>query len=102
MRGQGRTNVLQSVRGNERLEEVVNLKEVGAALVVVSRLCRIKTLKWARGWPSGASVPVDQRRVCAFGCVFVVTTGGEGFGPAAVLVSLGGGEGQESIGSGAR
>ena len=102
MRRQGRTNVLQSVRGNERLDEVVNLKEVGAALVVDSRLCRIKTLKWARGWPIGASVPVDQRRVRAFGCLLVVTARGEGFGPVAVLVSLEGEEGQESIGSGAR
>jgi hypothetical protein len=101
LRGQGRTNVLQSVRGNERLEEVINLKEVGTAHVVVSRLCRIKTLKWARGWPSGASVLVDRRRVRAFGCLLVVTARGEGFGPVAVLVSLGGGEGQESIGSGA-
>jgi len=80
---------------------VANLKEVGAALVVASRLCCIKTLKWARGWPSGASVPVDRRRVRAFGCQLAVTTRGEGFGPVAVLVYLGGGEGQESIGFGA-
>ena len=37
----------------------------------------------------------------AFGRVLAVTTRGEGFGPVAGLVSLGGGEGQESIGSGA-
>jgi hypothetical protein len=80
---------------------VANLKEVGAALVVDSRLCRIKTLKWARGWPSGASAPVDRRRVRAFGCLLAVTARGEGFGPVAVLVYLGGGEGQESIGFGA-
>jgi len=80
---------------------VTNLKEVGAALVVGSRLCRIKTLKWARGWPSGASVPVGWRRVSAFGCLLAVTARGEGFGPVAVLVYLGGGEGQESIGFGA-
>jgi hypothetical protein len=83
------------------LDEVANLKGAGAALVVDSRLCRIKTLKWARGWPVGTSVPVDRRRVHAFGRLLAVTTRGEGFGPVVELVCLGGGEGQESIGSGA-
>jgi len=95
-----RTNVLQGVRGDERLDEVANLKGAGIALVVVPRPCRIKTLKWARGESIGVSASVGERRVGVFGRSPAVTTGGEGFGPVAGLVSLGGGEGQESNGSG--
>jgi len=80
---------------------VANLKGAGIAHVVVPRPCRIKTLKWARGWSAGASVLVGERRVGVFGRLLAATTGGEGFGPVAGLVGLGGGEGQESNGSGA-
>jgi hypothetical protein len=75
---------------------VANLKGAEAALAVVSRLCRINTLKWARGWLALAG----WRRVSVFGRLLAATTGGEGFDPVAELVGLGGGEGQESIGSG--
>jgi len=79
---------------------VANLKGAGIALVVVPRPCRIKTLKWARCWSIGTSVPAGWRRVGVFGRLLAVTTGGEGFGPVAGLASPGGGEGQESNGSG--
>jgi hypothetical protein len=69
-----RTDVLQSVRGNERLEEVADLKEAGTALAVVPRHYRIDTLKWARGLLAGASVLVGWRRVSAFGREPAVTT----------------------------
>jgi hypothetical protein len=79
---------------------VANLKEAGIAHVVFPRLCRIKTLKWARGWPYGASVPVTSGGWPSSDELPAVTTRGEGASPVAGLVSLGGGEGQESIGSG--
>jgi hypothetical protein len=56
---------------------VANLKGAEIAHVVVSRSCRIKTLKWARGFASGASVPGVRRRVYVFGRMLAVTTRGE-------------------------